>query len=102
MLFIINKKQKGFEVLYKESYVYSKKYKLRRNMQVRVENTRLMSSDGLLSKLHKSAVLYSQYADTTLLFIFREKKTDRYEYYEVRFGRNNFMHLANVYFTKKE
>ncbi len=56
-------------------------------MQVRVENTILMSSDGLLSKLHKSAVLYSQYADTTLLFIFREKKTDRYEYYEVRFGR---------------
>lgn len=43
-------------------------------MQVRVENTRLMSSDELLSKLHKSAVLYSQYADTTLLFIFREKR----------------------------
>lgn len=44
-------------------------------MQVRVENTRLMSSGELLLKLHKSAVLYSRYADTILLFIFREKRT---------------------------
>lgn len=65
-------------------------------MQIRVENKRLMSSDELLAKLRRSAVLYSEYADTTLLFIFRANKTDKYEYYEVRFGRDNFMHLAGI------
>ena len=44
----------------------------------------------------KSAILYSEYAATTLLFIFREKKSDAYDYYEVRFGKNNFMHLAGI------
>ena len=27
---------------------------------------------------------------------FREKKSDAYDYYEVRFGKNNFMHLAGI------
>ena len=40
--------------------------------------------------------MYSEYADTTLLFIFREKKSDVYDYYEVRYGKNNFMHLAGI------
>ena len=62
-------------------------------MKYQVQNTRPLTSEELLSKLHKSALLYSEYADTTLLFIFREKKADEYDYYEVRFGKNNFMHL---------
>ena len=44
----------------------------------------------------EASTLYSEYADTTLLFIFREKKSDAYDYYEVRFGKNNFMHLAGI------
>ena len=44
----------------------------------------------------RQAILYSEYADTTLLFIFREKKADAYDYYEVRYGKNNFMHLAGI------
>ena len=63
-------------------------------MQFKAKNTRLMDAEELLSKLHKSAILYSEYADTTLLFIFRESRTAVYDYYEVRFGKNNFMHLA--------
>ncbi len=65
-------------------------------MKYRVQNTRTLSSDELLSILCKSAKLYSEYADTTLLFVFREKKSDAYDYYEVRFGKNNFMHLAGI------
>lgn len=65
-------------------------------MKYRVQNTRILTPDELLSILCKSAKLYSEYADTTLLFIFREKKLDAYDYYEVRFGKNNFMHLAGI------
>lgn len=65
-------------------------------MKCKVQNTRILTSEELLTILHKSAVLYSEYADTTLLFIFREKKSDAYDYYEVRFGKNNFMHLAGI------
>lgn len=65
-------------------------------MKYKIQNTRTLTSEELVSILHKSAVMYSEYADTTLLFIFREKKTDPYDYYEVRFGKNNFMHLAGI------
>ena len=40
--------------------------------------------------------MYSEYADTTLLFIFKKKKANAYDYYEVRYGKNNFMHLAGI------
>ena len=65
-------------------------------MKCKVQNTRILASEELLTILQKSAVLYSEYVDTTLLFIFREKKSDAYDYYEVRFGKNNFMHLAVI------
>jgi len=65
-------------------------------MAYKVQNVKVLTSEELIRILHKSAILYSEYADTTLLFIFREKKTDTYDYYEVRFGKNNFMHLAGI------
>ena len=65
-------------------------------MKCRVQNTRILTPEELLRILCKSALLYSEYADTTLLFIFRETKSDAYDYYEVRFGKNNFMHLAGI------
>ena len=65
-------------------------------MKYRAQNTRTLSPDELITILCKSAKLYSEYADTTLLFIFREKKSDAYDYYEVRFGKHNFMHLAGI------
>ena len=65
-------------------------------MKCRVPNTRTLTLEELLTILCKCAILYSEYADTTLLFIFREKKSDAYDYYEVRFGKNNFMHLAGI------
>lgn len=65
-------------------------------MKYRVQNVRVLTPNELLTALYRSASLYSEYADTTLLFIFREKKTDVYDYYEARFGRNNFMHLAGI------
>ena len=65
-------------------------------MKYRVQNIRALTSDELKEALYKSALLYSEYADTTLLFIFREKKSDTYDFYEARFGKNNFMHLAGI------
>lgn len=65
-------------------------------MKHKLQNTRILTSAELLTILCKSAALYSEYADTTLLFIFREKKADVYDYYEVRYGKNNFMHLAGI------
>lgn len=50
----------------------------------------------LLKSLGKAAFLYSRYADKHLLFIFRQSKKDTYEYYEVCFGKRNFMHLAGI------
>ena len=65
-------------------------------MKYKLQNTRILTPTELLAILCKSAALYSEYADTTLLFIFREKKADIYDYYEVRYGKNNFMHLAGI------
>ena len=65
-------------------------------MKYKLQNTRILTPSELLTILCKSAALYSEYADTTLLFIFREKKADVYDYYEVRYGKNNFMHLAGI------
>lgn len=65
-------------------------------MKYKLQNTRILTPTELLTILCKSAALYSEYADTTLLFIFREKKADAYDYYEVRYGKNNFMHLAGI------
>ena len=65
-------------------------------MKCKIQNTRMLTPAELLTVLCKSAALYSEYADTTLLFIFREKKADAYDYYEVRYGKNNFMHLAGI------
>ena len=65
-------------------------------MKYKSKNIRILTSTELLTILCKSATLYSEYADTTLLFIFREKKSDAYDFYEVRFGKNNFMHLAGI------
>lgn len=65
-------------------------------MKYRVQNTRILTPEELLTILCKSAILYSEYAETTLLFVFKEKKPDAYDYYEARFGKNNFMHLAGI------
>mgnify|MGYP001175288405 FL=1 len=56
----------------------------------------MLTPAELLTVLCKSAALYSEYADTTLLFIFKKKKANAYDYYEVRYGKNNFMHLAGI------
>lgn len=65
-------------------------------MKGKVQNVRDLTPAELLTILCKSAALYSEYANTTLLFIFREKKLEEYDYYEARFGKNNFMHLAGI------
>lgn len=65
-------------------------------MKCKIQNTRMLTPTELLTVLCKSAALYSEYADTTLLFIFKKKKAAAYDYYEVRYGKNNFMHLAGI------
>ena len=80
-------------------------------MKCRVQNTRILTPEELLTILCKSAILYSEYAATILLFIFREKKSDAYDYYEVRFGKSDGESTYNKLFyeikrdlfqTKKE
>lgn len=71
-------------------------FTFRRNMKYRVKNIRALKQKEFLDILHRSAEMYSEYVDTTLLFIFREKKDEAYEFYEVRYGKNNFMHLAGI------
>ena len=65
-------------------------------MKCTARNVRILTSEEMLTILRKSATLYSEYVDTTLLFIFRKSKSDTYDHYEVRFGKNNFMHLAGI------
>lgn len=65
-------------------------------MKYKVQNAQVLTPEELIDILCKSAKLYSEYADTTLLFVFREKKSENYDYYEVRYGSNNFMHLAGI------
>lgn len=65
-------------------------------MAYRPTTIKPFSNQELLDALHKNAMLYSEYADTTLLFLFKENKFSEYDYYEVRFGKNNFMHLAGI------
>ena len=65
-------------------------------MKYGIKNEKILTSEEVLAILHRSAVRYSEYADTTLLFLFREKKTEGYNFYEVRFGKHNFMHLAGM------
>ena len=43
-------------------------------MKCRVQNTRILTPEELLTILCKSAILYSEYADTTLLFVFVNRK----------------------------
>lgn len=48
-------------------------------MKCKIQNTRMLTPAELLTVLCKSAALYSEYADTTLLFIFKKKKADAYD-----------------------
>lgn len=65
-------------------------------MGYRVQNIKILSPKELTSTLCKSAKIYAEYVDTTLLFIFRGNRAEDYNYYEVQFGKNNFMHLAGI------
>lgn len=65
-------------------------------MKTRIRKIQYLSERQLTSILIRSAKMYSQYADTDLLFLFRHSKTEIYEGYEVHFGKRNFMHLAGI------
>lgn len=60
-------------------------------------NTEKSYPDSLLfTKLHSAALKYDKYKDKTVLFIYRKSKKPDSEYYccEVRFGKENFIHLV--------
>lgn len=65
-------------------------------MKYQIQSVEWLSSEEVLIRLQKNAKKYSEYADSTLLFVFRGSKSEEYEFYKVRFGRNNFMHLAGI------
>ena len=55
-----------------------------------------LTETQLILKLHTAALMYSIYADTTLLFIFSKGKESPYGTYEATFYQYNFMHLAGI------
>lgn len=65
-------------------------------MKYKVQNVQYLSETALLQYLKKGADLYLGYAETDLLFIFRQSKQDLYDFYEIHFGEENFMHLAGI------
>ena len=65
-------------------------------MKYQIQSVEWLSSEEFLKRLQKNAIKYSEYADSTLLFVFRGSKSEEYEFYKARFGKNNFMHLAGI------
>ena len=65
-------------------------------MKYQIQSVEWLSPEEFLKRLQKNAIKYSEYADSTLLFVFRGSKSEEYEFYKARFGRNNFMHLAGI------
>ncbi len=65
-------------------------------MGYKVHNVQYLSESDMLLHLKKGAELYLKYADTDLLFIYRESVKKKYEFYEIHFGKRNFMHLTGI------
>lgn len=65
-------------------------------MKYQVRNVPYLSEENMLRHLKNGAGLYLEYADTDLLFIYRQSKECPYEFYEIYFGKRNFMHLAGI------
>ena len=65
-------------------------------MKYQIRQVQFLSEANLLSKLIKAADMYSKFAETILLFIFKGSKRDTYEFYEVNFQKRNFMHLVGI------
>lgn len=65
-------------------------------MKYQVQNAPYLSEFDVLQCLKKGADLYLEYAETDLLFIFRQSKQAPYDFYEIHFGIENFMHLAGI------
>ena len=74
-------------------------------MKYGIKNEKILTSEEVLAILHRSAVRYSEYADTTLLFLFREKKTEGYNFYEVSLWvimlHRSYIREYNVILQKK-
>lgn len=64
--------------------------------QIRLNHEQAKSDAELTKALHLAAVKYSQYAEHKVLYIYRagNKPDIPYKYYEVFFGKENFIHLA--------
>lgn len=59
-------------------------------------NISAMTDSEVLTRLKQGAEIYSEYVDRDLLFVYRRSKSSEYEYYQVHFGKENFMHLAGI------
>lgn len=59
-----------------------------------LENQHVKQDTELLSDLHKAALIFSEYADHNLLFIYSGGKGKVPECYEVHYGSEHFMHLS--------
>lgn len=61
-----------------------------------IQSYKYLSDAELIKQLHQGAELYSKFANTYLLFLYKKNKSDVYEMYEVYYGEGNFMHLAGI------
>lgn len=65
-------------------------------MRTSIQSYKYLSDVELIKQLHQGAELYSKFANTYLLFLFKKNKLDLYQKYEVYYGERNFMHLAGI------
>lgn len=55
-------------------------------MRKTIQSYKYLSDAELIKQLHQGAELYSKFANTYLLFLFKKNKSDLYEMYEVYYG----------------
>lgn len=55
-----------------------------------------LSEKQMLEHLNVAARKYNRFVNTDVMFVYKKTKTTDIDYYEIFFGKRNFMHLAGV------
>lgn len=69
-------------------------------MAYQANHVKILSEREFVSNLQCAASRYNELVDKDVLFIYKNKD-NMYDFYQMYFGRDNFMHLAGVKRTKE-
>ncbi len=69
-------------------------------MAYQANHVKILSEREFVSNLQCAAMRYNELLDRDVLFIYRNKER-MYDFYQMYFGKDNFMHLAGVRRTKE-